>query len=33
MLIGAHDGGVQHHVFVIVVARQQLENALENAAP
>ena len=32
MLVGAHNGGVQHHVFVIVVARQQLESALENAA-
>ena len=32
MLVGAHDGSVQHHVFVVVVARQQLENALENAA-
>ena len=28
----AHDGGVNHHVFVVVIARQQLENALENAA-
>jgi hypothetical protein len=27
-----HDGGVEHHVFVVVVARQQLENALEYAA-
>jgi hypothetical protein len=26
----AHDGGVDHHVFVVMVARQQLENALEN---
>ena len=30
--MGAHDGGVDHHVFVVVIARQQLENALENAA-
>ena len=28
----AHDGGVDHHVLTIVVARQQLENALENSA-
>ena len=28
----AHDGGVDHHVFVVMVARQQLENAFENAA-
>jgi hypothetical protein len=25
-------GGVDHHVFVIMVARQQLENAFENPA-
>ena len=29
MLVSAHDGGVDHHVLVVVVARQQLENALE----
>jgi hypothetical protein len=27
-----HNGGVDHHVFVISVARQQLENPLKNAA-
>ena len=32
MLMSAHDGGVEHHVFVVVIAGQQLENALENAA-
>ena len=32
MLMSAHDGGVDHHVFVVVIACQQLENALENAA-
>jgi len=32
VLVSAHDGGVDHHVFVIMVARQQLENALENSA-
>ena len=32
MLMRAHDGGVDHHVFVVVIARQQLENALENPA-
>jgi hypothetical protein len=32
MLMRAHDGGVEHHVFVIVIARQLLENALENPA-
>ena len=31
MLMSAHDGGVDHHVFVVAIARQQLENALENA--
>ncbi len=28
--MGAHDGGVDHHVLVIVIARQLLENTLEN---
>ena len=28
----AHDRGINHHVFVVMVARQQLENALENPA-
>jgi hypothetical protein len=32
MLMRAHDGGVEHHVFVVVIARQQLENTLENTA-
>ena len=32
VLVRAHDGGVDHHVFVVGIARQQLENALENAA-
>lgn len=31
MLMSAHDGGVEHHVFVGGIAGQQLENALENA--
>jgi len=26
----AHDGGVEHHVFVVVITRQHLENTLEN---
>jgi hypothetical protein len=30
VLVSADDGGVDHHVFVIVIARQLLENALEN---
>jgi hypothetical protein len=30
--MSAHDGSIDHHVFVIVIACQQLENALENAA-
>jgi hypothetical protein len=29
----AHDGGVDHHVFVVVIIRQQLENAFENPTP
>jgi hypothetical protein len=32
MLVSPYDGGVDHHVFVVVIARQQLENALENPA-
>jgi len=32
MLMSAYDGGVEHHVFVVVIARQDLKNALENAA-
>src|ERR1700674_1745415 len=32
VLMSAHDGGVDHYVFVVVIAGQQLENALENAA-
>ena len=31
MLVSAHDGGVNHHVSVVVVAGQQLENALKNS--
>src|SRR5882762_3605189 len=32
VLLSAHDGGVDHHIFVVVIARQQRENALENSA-
>jgi hypothetical protein len=32
MLVSAHDGGVDHPVFVVVIAGQELENPLENAA-
>jgi hypothetical protein len=32
VLVSAHDGGVDHHVFVVVIPRQQLENTLENSA-
>jgi hypothetical protein len=31
MLVSAHDGGVDHHVLVIVIARQFLENTFKNA--
>src|SRR5258708_12342776 len=31
VLMGTHDGGVEHHVLVVVVTPQQLENALENS--
>src|ERR1700680_4285298 len=32
MLMSAHNGGIDHHVFVVVITRQHLENALENPA-
>src|SRR5712671_4464109 len=32
VLMSAHDGGVDHHVFVVVIAGQQLENTVENPA-
>ena len=32
VLMRPHDSGVDHHVLVVVIARQQPENALENAA-
>ena len=31
MLVSAHDGRVDHHVLIIGIAGQQLENPLENA--
>jgi len=31
MLVSAHDGGVDHHVLVIVITRQSLENTFKNA--
>jgi hypothetical protein len=33
MLVRAHDGGVDHHALVVVIAEQQPENPLEHAAP
>jgi hypothetical protein len=32
MLVRADNGGIDHHVFAVVVARQHLENTLENPA-
>jgi hypothetical protein len=32
VLVSAHDSGVDHHVLVVGIACQQLENPLENAA-
>jgi len=32
VLVGPNNGGIDHHVFVIVITRQQFENALENSA-
>jgi hypothetical protein len=31
MLVRAHDGGLNDHVFVVMFTRQQLENTLENS--
>ncbi len=32
MLMSAYNGGIDHHVFVVVIAGKQIENALENPA-
>ena len=32
MLVRADNGGIDHHVFVVVITRQHLENAFENPA-
>jgi hypothetical protein len=32
MLVRANNGGIDHHVLVVGIARQQLENTLENPA-
>ena len=32
MLVSAHDRGVDHPGFVVVIARQQSENAVKNSA-
>jgi hypothetical protein len=32
MLMSTYDRGIDHHVFVVVIARQQFEDALENPA-
>jgi hypothetical protein len=32
MLMSAHDGGIDHHILVVGIACQKLENTLENAA-
>ena len=32
VLVSSNNGGIDHHVFVVVIARQQLENTLENTA-
>src|SRR6267142_2740699 len=32
MLVRADNGGIDHHVFIVVIARQHLENTLENPA-
>jgi hypothetical protein len=32
VLMSAYDGGIDHHVFVVVIAGQQLKNTPENPA-
>lgn len=32
MLMGTDDRRIEHHVFVVAVCRQRLENALDNTA-
>jgi hypothetical protein len=32
MLMSTYNSGIDHHVFVVVIARQQLEDTLENPA-
>src|SRR6202047_2884649 len=32
VLMSAYDGGIDHHVLVVVIAGQQLENTVENPA-
>src|ERR1700704_1367915 len=32
VLMSAYDSGIDHHVFVVWIAAQQLENTLENSA-
>jgi hypothetical protein len=32
VLVSAHDGAVDHHVLVVVIASQFLENAIKNAS-
>ena len=32
MLMSPYDGCIDHHIFVVVIAGQHLEDALENAA-
>src|SRR5215467_3056706 len=31
-LMGTHDGGIDHHVFVVMIFSQQLENVFEDPA-
>src|SRR5580700_9395459 len=32
VLMSSYDGGIDHHVLVVAIGAQQLENALENPA-
>src|SRR5271163_2890823 len=32
VLMSAYDGGIDHHIFVVAIAGQQLENTIENPA-
>jgi hypothetical protein len=32
VLVSAHNGGIDHHIFVVMILGQQLENTFEDSA-